>query len=178
MGEPVAGVRLADGRVDPSAPESAVGDEIEAALSLLMSECSACDSRYEVGPQNAMHDLRALIARRVAEAEARGATTIETVIDGVIADRGVPERDCTLPLEDRVDNIIVELKTWRHEAAVNALRVVKVERERDDARAEVERLKAGGCARDQRTTQFCAEAVALQRENERLRAELAAKGGS
>lgn len=36
-------------------------------------------------------------------------------IDDVIADRGVPERDCTLPLPQRVDNIIAELKTWRDE---------------------------------------------------------------
>lgn len=34
--------------------------------------------------------------------------------------------------------------------------------------AEVERLRAGGCARDQRTTQYCAEAVRLQAEIERL----------
>lgn len=37
-------------------------------------------------------------------------------------------------------------------------------------RAEVERLRAGGCARGQTTTQFCAEA-------ERLRNELAARCG-
>jgi hypothetical protein len=37
-------------------------------------------------------------------------------------------------------------------------------KERDQLRAEVERLKNGGCARDQRTTQFCAEAVALRAE--------------
>lgn len=37
-------------------------------------------------------------------------------------------------------------------------------------RNEVERLRAGGCARDQTTTQFCAEA-------ERLRTELAARCG-
>jgi len=42
----------------------------------------------------------------------------------------------------------------------------------DALKAEVERLKAGGCARDQSTTQFCAEAVALQAENARLRAAL------
>ena len=41
--------------------------------------------------------------------------------------------------------------------------------ERDALQAEVERLKAGGCARGQSTTQFCAEAVALQAENVRLR---------
>jgi hypothetical protein len=44
--------------------------------------------------------------------------------------------------------------------------------ERDALRAEVERLKAGGCARGQSTTQFCAEAVALQAENARLREAL------
>lgn len=31
-----------------------------------------------------------------------------------------------------------------------------------EAEAEIERLRAGGCARDQTTTQYCAEAVRLQ----------------
>lgn len=44
--------------------------------------------------------------------------------------------------------------------------------EREDAKAEVERLRAGGCARDQGTTQYCAEAAKLAAENERLRAAL------
>lgn len=35
-------------------------------------------------------------------------------------------------------------------------------------RAEVARLKAGGCARDQNTTQYCAEAAELAKEVERL----------
>jgi hypothetical protein len=38
---------------------------------------------------------------------------------------------------------------------------------------EIERLRAGGCARDQRTTQFCTEAVALE---DRLR-ELSGEAG-
>lgn len=41
-----------------------------------------------------------------------------------------------------------------------------------EAAEEIQRLRAGGCARDQKTTQFCAEAVALQREVERLRLEM------
>ena len=48
---------------------------------------------------------------------------------------------------------------------------------RNDLRAaadEIERLRKNGCARDQRTTQFCTEAVALQREVDRLRGELKA----
>lgn len=43
-----------------------------------------------------------------------------------------------------------------------------LERELTAAQAEIARLKAGGCARDQRTTQFCAEAVKLQEENAKL----------
>ena len=38
--------------------------------------------------------------------------------------------------------------------------------------SEVGRLQAGGCARDQRTTQFCAEAVAKDAEVARLTSEL------
>jgi hypothetical protein len=51
----------------------------------------------------------------------------------------------------------------------NAATLRSLAAERDALRAEVERLKAGGCARDQSTTQFCAEAAALQAQNARLR---------
>jgi len=37
-------------------------------------------------------------------------------IDEAIGDRGVPEHDCSLPLSERVSNIISELKEWRHKA--------------------------------------------------------------
>ena len=37
---------------------------------------------------------------------------------------------------------------------------------------EIARLRAGGCARDQSVTQYCAEAARLAVENERLRNEL------
>ena len=43
--------------------------------------------------------------------------------------------------------------------------------------AEIARLQAGGCARDQTTTQYCAEAAALAAEIERLRGELSAATG-
>jgi chromosome segregation ATPase len=43
----------------------------------------------------------------------------------------------------------------------------------DNLQAEIERLRRNtGCARDQRSTQFCAEAMDAQRELEKLRAEL------
>jgi hypothetical protein len=41
-----------------------------------------------------------------------------------------------------------------------------------DARNEIKRLRAGGCARDQRLTQHCAEAAAAHAEIERLRARV------
>lgn len=37
-----------------------------------------------------------------------------------------------------------------------------------EAADEIERLRAGGCARDQKTTQYCAEAVALQEKCNKL----------
>jgi hypothetical protein len=43
--------------------------------------------------------------------------------------------------------------------------------------SEIARLKAGGCARDQTTTQYCAEAAAFAAEIDRLRAELGAATG-
>lgn len=42
------------------------------------------------------------------------------------------------------------------------------------ARDEIARLRAGGCARGQRTTQYCAEAVDALSEADRLRARVAA----
>ena len=44
--------------------------------------------------------------------------------------------------------------------------------ERNEAADEIERLRRNtGCARNQRSTQFCAEAVDAQREVERIRAD-------
>lgn len=43
-------------------------------------------------------------------------------------------------------------------------------KERDAALAEVARLKAGGCARDQHTTQYCADLEACVRERDAMRA--------
>ena len=40
------------------------------------------------------------------------------------------------------------------------------------AKAEIVRLRAGGCARDQGTTQYCAEAARMAADNGRLRAAL------
>lgn len=51
-------------------------------------------------------------------------------------------------------------------------RALAAEDEADWLRAEIERLRAGGCARDQTTTQYCAEAARLAAENERLRTAL------
>jgi hypothetical protein len=49
-----------------------------------------------------------------------------------------------------------------------AAEVARLTKERDEALTEVARIKAGGCARDQRTTQWCAEAVGLQERVKRL----------
>jgi hypothetical protein len=61
-------------------------------------------------------------------------------------------------------DIVERLKTgvWHDWHPEIDMRAMKAEAElRRDAIAEIERLRAGGCARDQTTTQYCAEAVAL-----------------
>lgn len=71
--------------------------------------------------------------------------------------------DCGVILKDKGESMtIVPLCVHQREALDKALG------ERDEALAEIERLRAGGCARDQRTTQWCAEAV-----EQRSRAEQA-----
>lgn len=43
-----------------------------------------------------------------------------------------------------------------------------------EAADEIKRLRAGGCARDQTTTQFCAEATTLQRRLDTLERQMPA----
>ena len=107
-------------------------------------------------------DLRAKLADAKAELAA---------VDAAIADRGVPERDCSLPLPERVSNIISELKNWRHEAGT--------------AQAEVERLT--GIIDDTTNTEATnADTVAdlrakladAERERDDLREQVGDKGFS
>lgn len=86
------------------------------------------------------------------------------------------------------DDIVARLRVWIDQAsqqgveeAVKGLTMAADTIERLDAkafaleyenellRAEVERLRAGGCARDQTTTQFCAEAERLRSERDEAR---------
>lgn len=52
----------------------------------------------------------------------------------------------------------------------------RINNERAEAADEIERLRAGGCARDQTTTQFCAESVQLQRRLDELEKRLSGGG--
>ena len=64
------------------------------------------------------------------------------------------------------DDIVARLRVLASEfPTVNGW----MDNEWKNAADEIERLRAGGCARDQKATQFCAEAVTLQREVEMLR---------
>jgi len=62
-------------------------------------------------------------------------------------------------------DIVVRLRFWGDSYHLHKESADEIEK----LRAEIERLRAGGCARDQTTTQYCAEAVALQSENARLK---------
>ena len=69
------------------------------------------------------------------------------------------------------DDIVTRLRHWANGAAEQG--VQDVVDGLNGAADEIERLRRNtGCARNQRSTQFCAEALDAQREIERLRAEL------
>ena len=63
---------------------------------------------------------------------------------------------------DEIERLREALRIECEELTACAIDRKETQRERDDARREVERLRAGGCARDQRTTQYCGEAVGLE----------------
>jgi hypothetical protein len=68
------------------------------------------------------------------------------------------------------DDIVARLRHWANGAAEQG--VQDVVDGLNYAADEIERLRRNtGCARNQRSTQFCAEALDAQREVERLRAE-------
>lgn len=80
-------------------------------------------------------------------------------IDTAISDRGVAEKDCTLPLAERISNIISELKEWRHKCSV--------------AEAENERLLALTSEFNEVSIGLDESTASLKRvlaDNERLRA--------
>jgi len=76
------------------------------------------------------------------------------------------------------DDIVKTLRDWADSAYEQGVENMitglwDAANEIEKLRAEVDRLKRSiGCARDQRSTQYCAEALDAQREMERLRAEL------
>ncbi len=122
---------------DPKAPPAAdvralgyflVRSEVDEAVAL-MREFAARPkvvTRHKV-TQTGEHFCQTQCEERKALAAGKAKAEAElAAVDAAIADRGVPERDCSLPLPERVSNIISELKNWRHEAGT--------------AQAEVERL--------------------------------------
>jgi chromosome segregation ATPase len=62
-----------------------------------------------------------------------------------------------------------EIRAWKSNDATHVRNWEDALARAEKAEAEVTRLKAGGCARNQRMTQYCAEAVGLAEENAKLR---------
>lgn len=89
---------------------------------------------------------------------------ITAVMSGVQSDRNDALRKVQrhiIRVEQERDEREAECEHTSEHRALAERRIVELE-------AEVERLRAGGCARDQRTTQYCAEAVRLGAENRLL----------
>ncbi len=70
-----------------------------------------------------------------------------------------------------ISQLRAEVENLRKHAADDHDNIRLIMAQRDEARAEVERLKAGGCARDQKTTQFCFEAMQLAQQLTEARAD-------
>lgn len=83
---------------------------------------------------------------------------------------GMVERNKYLP---QISELRAEVERWKESVAHAQREEGKRYSELNAANVELSRLRAGGCARDQRTTQFCAEAVALAKERDELRADCA-----
>lgn len=75
--------------------------------------------------------------------------------------------DCGMSKEGKEREAAYGRMESTHYALLDAIREVLERAEK--AEAEVERLKAGGCARNQGLTQYCAEAEALRKDAERYR---------
>lgn len=81
---------------------------------------------------------------------------------------------------ERLENaaLAAEAESWRRTDAHSLGIGANLAREAADLierqAAEIARLRAGGCARDQTTTQFCAEAAMLAKRVAELEAEVAA----
>lgn len=114
---------------------------------------------------NVIERLSAIIAERDAEI-ARLRTIIGDTVwcraCGSVVPLDDPECDCVM-----VDGADVQQLGGYDRETIEAARAKVVECA--ELRAEIARLRAGGCARDQTTTQYCAEAVGMAREIAELR---------
>lgn len=106
---------MADRTTDERLREIATSDPLVLAISAQMGEPSWAD-------------VRAIAAELLA------ARAEVAAVEAAICDRGVSERDCSLPLAKRVDNLIVDLRTW-------SLSYAQTVMENERLRAEVERLR-------------------------------------
>ena len=154
-------------------------DELVARLRDIVQACR--HDPFSIGLHTALHSL----AQRAADAIERDGARIAEL-----------ERGEILTNKELVSAIVTAVMSKVQSDRDDALRkvqrhIIRVEQERDEREAEcehtsehralaerriveleaeVERLRAGGCARDQRTTQYCAEAQAAL-----ARAEAAAR---
>lgn len=118
--------------------------------------CDACGWKGDIVPTQDE-------SSRIVRAHLVTCPLYRNEVDRAISDRGVAERDCSLPIGERVANIIGELKQWRHECATEAM-------ENEKLRAEVDRLtKDRDDRRDyygRRIAAFRAEVASLTKQRD------------
>ena len=99
---------------------------------------------------------------------------VEDAVQSAMGGKPWHECRCGIDSEGNPPNLrqAAEIKRLRAESAETAVEFGILQNDLGKALLEIDRLRAGGCARDQTTTQFCVEAARLAADNDRLRAAL------
>lgn len=91
-------------------------------------------------------------------------------IDAAISDRGVAERDCGLPLDQRIDNILVDLKQCRFDLAASEMENAKLraQLQADDERAWETLGRPEGTHETTNVQRLCAEVEQIKADRDSL----------
>ena len=134
-----------------------VGRELRA-IAAELREARARIAKLEHEPPHLPDHVRAIVQERdAARAEV-------AAVEAAICDRGVSERDCGLPLAERVDHILLDLKQCRFDLAASEMENAKLRAQlhADDQRAWEALGKPEGTYTTTNVQRLCAEVERLR----------------
>lgn len=128
----------------------------------LWAACTAEDARAIVAAYNLAPKLLAALDAAVYDAKVQSQRADATMVELEKIHRLLGRGDGHGSLHATADCVICGIVTLKERVAEAEAESARLQEALDAAEAEIARLKAGGCARDQRTTQHCADAVAAE----------------